>query len=140
MKHKIALIAHDAKKDDMISLTKSHNKQLNTVDLVATKGTGQLVSARTGLNVELLQEGPRGGAQQVSALVATSQLVAVIFLRDPLTAQTYEPGLSELLRLCDVHNVPIATNIMTAKAVFNLIFGSPENVDEIEKEVIGVAE
>jgi len=118
----VALIAHDAKKDDMVLLAKSQYERLKEIRLVATKGTGQLIIARTGLPVKLLQEGPRGGVQQIGSLVATGELAAVVFLRDPLTAQSYEPGLSELLRLCDVHDIPMATNMVTAKSVLNLIF------------------
>jgi methylglyoxal synthase len=129
----LALIAHDAKKDDMVLLVKSQYEKLKHVHIVATKSTGQFVQARTGLNVNLLEEGPRGGNLQVGGLVASNQVTAVVFLRDPLTVQSYEPSLSELLRICDVHNVPVATNSMTAKAVLNLIF---QNTDSVHEESI----
>ncbi|MBT9161385.1 MAG: methylglyoxal synthase [Dehalococcoidia bacterium] len=116
----LALIAHDAKKDDMVMLLKAHREELTEVNLVATRGTGQLVEARMGLMVTLLQDGRRGGDQQIGALVANGQVGAVIFLRDPLTAQPHEPDIWALLRVCDVHDVPLATNPATAGAVLHL--------------------
>lgn len=129
----IALIAHDSRKDELVLLAKSQQSRLSRFNLVATKGTGQLVKARTGLNVTLLAEGPRGGDQQVAALVASGEIRAVIFLRDPLKAQSFEPDILGLLRVCDVHNVPIATNPATAKAVLNLIFANANVPDSPTK-------
>ncbi len=122
----LALIAHDAKKEDIISLVKAHKQELEDIDLIATRSTGQLVQARTGLNITLMQSGPLGGDQQIGALVADEQIHAVIFLRDPLTAHPHEPDVSALLRLCDAHSIPLATNIATAEAILHLIFEHPE--------------
>ena len=122
----LALIAHDSKKADLICLAKAHQRELTGLDLVATRGTGQLIQSRAGLPVTLMQSGPHGGDQQIGALVAGGDVRAVIFLRDPLMAQPHEPDISALLRICDVHNVPLATNLATAEAVLHLLFEHPE--------------
>jgi len=122
----LALIAHDSKKEDMISLMKAHRQELAAIDLVATKNTGQAIQANADLPVTLMQSGPQGGDQQIGALVANGDVRAVIFLRDPLLAQPHEPDITALLRVCDVHDVPLATNIATAEAVLHLIFEHPE--------------
>ena len=122
----LALIAHDAKKEGMILLAKAHREELAQLDLVATRGTGQLIQARVGLSITLMENGPRGGDLQVGALVANGDVRAVIFLRDSLTAQPHEPDISVLLRICDVRNVPLATNLATAEAVLHLLFEHPE--------------
>ena len=125
-KHTIALIAHDAKKDEMVAFIKAHKTELVDFMLIATKSTGQLVHERTGLPVQLLLSGPLGGDQQVGALVANNTVDAVIFLRDPLTAHPHEPDVSALLRVCDVHNIPLATNLATAEAVLHCMVDVPE--------------
>jgi methylglyoxal synthase len=124
----LALIAHDPKKEDAISLVRAYQKELAGLDLVATRGTGQLIQSRVGLPVTLMQSGPHGGDQQIGALVASGEVRAVIFLRDPLMAQPHEPDISALLRVCDVCNVPLATNLATAEAVLHLLFEHPEAV------------
>src|SRR3989338_9230958 len=126
MRKTLALVAHDSKKDDMVQLVKTHKKELTGVDLITTRSTGQTIEERTGLPVTLLQSGPLGGDQQIGALVANGDADAVIFLRDPLTAHPHEPDVSALLRVCDVHNVPLATNLATAEAVLHLIAEHPE--------------
>ena len=122
----LALIAHDSKKDDMVQLVKAHVDDLTDVNLLATRSTGQLVNARTNLPVTLMQSGPMGGDQQIGAMVANEEVDAVIFLRDPLTAHPHEPDVSALLRLCDAHSIPLATNISTAEAVLHLLAEHPE--------------
>ena len=122
----LALIAHDSKKEDMISFIKAHREELSEINLVATKNTGELIQSKTSLSVTLLQSGPHGGDQQVGALVANGDVRAVIFLRDPLTAQPHEPDIAVLLRVCDVHGVPLATNLAAAEAVLHLMFEHPE--------------
>jgi methylglyoxal synthase len=122
----LALIAHDARKEDMVQLIKAHLEELADVDLVATRSTGQLVSARTKLPVTLMQSGPMGGDQQIGAMVANEEVDAVIFLRDPLTAHPHEPDVSALLRICDAHCIPLATNTATAEAVLHLLAEYPE--------------
>ena len=126
MRKTLALVAHDAKKGDIVQLVKAHKEELAEVDLVATRSTGQYVQERAGLPGTLLQSGPLGGDQQIGALVANGEMNAVIFLRDPLTAHPHEPDVSALLRVCDVHNVPLATNIATAEAVLHLMDEHPE--------------
>lgn len=85
--------------------------------LVATGTTGKLIAEETGLTVERFLSGPFGGDQQIGAKVAQGEVDAVIFLRDPLTAQPHEPDVTALLRVCDVHKVPLATNIATAEVI-----------------------
>jgi len=126
MRNTLALVAHDSKKDDMVQLVKAHRKELSEITLVATRSTGQLVQAHTGLPIILLQSGSQGGDQQIGALVANGEVNAVIFLRDPLTAHPHEPDVSALLRVCDVHNIPLATNLATAEAVLHLMAEHPE--------------
>jgi methylglyoxal synthase len=120
-KHSIALIAHDSKKEDMVTLVRALQTELAGVHLVATRDTGLIVQGRTGLDVEILQGGPRGGDQQIGALVATGALDAVVFLCDPLTAASYEPQPEPLLRVCNVHNVPMATNFAGAEAILHFV-------------------
>jgi methylglyoxal synthase len=125
-KFTLALIAHDAKKEDMVQLVKAHREELSGVTLVATRSTGQLVMGRVRLPVTLMQSGPLGGDQQIGAMVADEEVDAVIFLRDPMTAHPHEPDVAALLRICDAHSVPLATNIATAEAVLHLLFEHPE--------------
>ena len=122
----LALIAHDSKKEDMVSLVKAHQQELAEVDLVATKKTGEMIQSKTGLPVTLLESGPQGGDVQIGALVANGEIRAVIFLRDALTAQPHETDIAALLRVCDVHDVPLATNLSTGEAVLHLMFEHPE--------------
>jgi len=122
----LALIAHDAKKDDMLILVKAHVELFSQLKLVATEGTGKLIAEKTGLPVTLFLPGPEGGDQQIGAQIASGNVRAVIFLRDPLTAHPHEPDVSALLRVCDVHCVPLATNLATAEAVIHLLQERPE--------------
>lgn len=126
MRKTLALVAHDAKKEDMVQLVRAHKEELAEVNLIATRSTGRLVQERSGLPVTLLQSGPFGGDQQIGAMVANGEVQAVIFLRDPLTAHPHEPDVSALLRVCDAHDVPLATNLATAEAVLHLIAEHPE--------------
>jgi len=125
----LALIAHDSKKEDMVQLIKAHLEELEEVSLIATRTTGQLVAARTKLPVTLMQSGSMGGDQQIGAMVANEDIDAVIFLRDPLTAHPHEPDVSALLRICDAHSIPLATNITTAEAILHLLIEHPEAVN-----------
>jgi len=112
---RIALIAHDKKKEEMYLLVEQFKDVLARHQLVATSTTGTRLMQRTGLAIELVLSGPSGGDAQISALVATKAVNMVIFLRDSLTAQPHEPDITALLRICDVHQVPLATNLGTAK-------------------------
>jgi len=114
---RIALIAHDRKKEDMINLAQEHRAFLQAQWLVATATTGAQLAMKVGLEVTSVLSGPQGGDAQISALVATGDIDMVIFLRDPLTAQPHEPDITALLRICDVHNVPLATNLGSARAL-----------------------
>ncbi len=125
-KFTLALIAHDAKKEDMVLLITSHKEDFARFRLVATKNTGQLVMEKTNIPVALMQSGPLGGDQQIGAMVANEDVDAVIFLRDPLTAHPHEPDVSALLRLCDAHGIPLATNVATAEAILHSLIEHPE--------------
>lgn len=107
---KIALIAHDKKKDDMIAFAKEYESLLAEHELCGTGTTGKKIMENTSLQVTRFLSGPYGGDQQIGAMIATGNMDLVIFFRDPLTAQPHEPDVSALMRLCDVHDVPLASN------------------------------
>ena len=111
---KIALIAHDKKKSEIIELAKQFRDVLADHELYATGTTGTLIMGETGLNIHRMKSGPLGGDQQIGAMLADGNLDLVIFLRDPLTAQPHEPDVSALLRLCDVQKIPLSTNFSSA--------------------------
>lgn len=113
----VALIAHDQKKDDIVNLAIAYQNILKTANLFATGTTGLRIAEATGLPVHRFQSGPYGGDQQIGAMVANDEMDLVIFLRDPLTAQPHDPDIAALLRLCDVHNVPVASNLATAEVL-----------------------
>ena len=113
----VALIAHDKKKLDLAMFAKDHAHILSRFHLVATSTTGHVLATKSGLEVERLLSGPQGGDLQVGARIAGGEVLAVIFFRDPLTAQPHEPDVSALLRICDVHDVPLATNLGSAEAI-----------------------
>ena len=112
---KIALIAHDKKKEDMINLAVKYREVLAPHELYATGTTGTMVMGETGLRITRMKSGPLGGDQQIGSMIAEGKLDLVIFLRDPLTAQPHEPDVSALLRLCDVQNIPLATNLQSGR-------------------------
>lgn len=114
---KIALIAHDEKKPLICRLASAYRPILARHELFATGHTGSQIHEATGLAVTTFHSGPLGGDQEVGALIAKNQLDLVIFLRDPLTAQPHEPDVNALIRLCDVYNVPLATNLGTAEVL-----------------------
>ena len=118
---RIALIAHDKKKTDMINLAVKYKETLSKHELFATGTTGTLVIGETGLAIHRMKSGPLGGDQQIGSMIACNQLDLVIFLRDPLTAQPHEPDVSALLRLCDVSNIPLATNISSAEIMLTAL-------------------
>ena len=109
----VALIAHDARKEQMVAFVRRHAAFLATQRLLATRTTGTLIQQQTGLVVEAMLSGPMGGDLQIGARVATGEVRAVVFLRDPLTAHPHEPDIAALLKVCDVYNVPLATNEAT---------------------------
>ena len=118
---KIALIAHDKKKSEIIELAKKYREVLAEYELYATGTTGTMIMGETRLSIHRMKSGPLGGDQQIGAMLANGELGLIIFLRDPLTAQPHEPDVSALLRLCDVYNVPLATNIATAEVLVTAI-------------------
>jgi methylglyoxal synthase len=122
----LALIAHDSKKADMVDLACTYRETLEQLHLVATRSTGEHVQAKTGLPITLMQSGPLGGDQQIGSMVASGIVSAVIFLRDPLCSQPHEPDITALLRVCDVHNVPLATNLASAEGILHLINKHPD--------------
>ena len=113
----IALIAHDSKKELMVQFCTAYCRILSQHKLVATGTTGKLISEATGLQVQRFLAGVQGGDQQIASRIACNEIDLLIFFRDPLTAKPHEPNDNDLLRLCDVHNIPFATNIATAEAL-----------------------
>jgi len=112
----IALIAHDGKKAEMIDFVKENYNQLKKFNLVATGTTGKRIT-ETGLHVECKLSGPNGGDAQIAAMAAEKLLSAVLFFRDPLGKHPHEPDIQMLMRICDVHDVPLATNPNAAKLI-----------------------
>lgn len=125
MAAKIALIAHDRKKQDIVQFVLKHRAVFEHYDLIATGTTGLRIQEGTGLAVERMLSGPLGGDTQIAAQVATKDVVAVIFLLDPLYAQPHEPDIRALLRVCEVHDVPLATNLATADAIMATLPATP---------------
>ena len=106
---RVALIAHDDMKSTMIDLVEEYESALAAFDLVATGTTGQRIVSETGLTVERKESGPVGGDTQIGAEVVEGKIDGVVFLQDPMTAQPHEPDIGALVRICDVHDVPLAT-------------------------------
>jgi methylglyoxal synthase len=119
MSTRVALIAHDMKKDDIVTLAGEFIATLAQCSLVATGTTGARIAAAHGLEVERKLSGPYGGDLQIGAELAEGRVGMVIFLRDPMTPQPHEPDINALVRACDVHNVPCATNIATARMLLD---------------------
>lgn len=112
---KIALIAHDKKKQELVDFCVAYEPILKEHELYATGTTGTRIMEATELVVTRFKSGPLGGDQQIGALVAENQFDLILFMRDPLTAQPHEPDVTALIRLCDVQSVPLATNMGTAE-------------------------
>lgn len=113
----VALIAHDARKLSLLEFVRGELDFFRTRRLVATGNTGRLLRDELGLEVECVAHGPQGGDLIIGGRVAEGLIEAVLFFRDPLTAQPHEPDVSALMRVCDVHHVPLATNVGTAAGV-----------------------
>ncbi len=115
----IALIAHDKKKELMVQFCIAYRGIFAKHNLCATGTTGTLIMEATGLDVHRFLSGPQGGDQQIGSRIAYNEIDLVLFFRDPLTAHPHEPDVEALLRLCDVHNIPIATNMATAEVLIH---------------------
>ncbi len=113
----IALVAHDKKKEQMVRFCIAYKYILTEHNLFATGTTGRLISESAGLNVHCFLSGPLGGDQQIGSKIAYNEMDLLVFFRDPLTAMPHEPDVSALLRLCDVHDIPLATNLATAEVL-----------------------
>jgi methylglyoxal synthase len=116
----LALIAHDGKKAAMLAFARENQAVLSRYDLVATSTTGRLLRDELGLNVRLMLSGPQGGDAQIAAQVAEGKIEAVFFFIDPLAAQPHDPDINSLLRICNVHDVPLATNAATAAFIISV--------------------
>lgn len=117
----IALIAHDQKKEDMVQFATAYQHILEKHNLYATGTTGTKITEATGLSLHRFQSGPLGGDQQIGAYVAQNDMDVILFFRDPLTAQPHEPDVSALMRLCDVYQIPLATNLAAAEIMVRAI-------------------
>lgn len=115
----IALIAHDAKKELMAQFCIAYCGILSHHNLCATGTTGKIVAEATGLKIQRFLSGAQGGDQQIGSSIACNEIDLLLYFRDPLTAKPHEPNEASLLRLCDVHNIPVATNIATAEALIH---------------------
>ncbi len=113
----IALIAHDSKKEPMTQFCIAYCGILSRHDLCATATTGRLIAEATGLSINKYMSGAQGGVQQISARVSSDEIDMLLFFRDPNSVKAHEPNEQAILRLCDVHNVPVATNIATAEVL-----------------------
>jgi methylglyoxal synthase len=123
---RVALIAHDVKKAAMVAFVQRHRAQFKDWELLATATTGEALRDATGLRMRTVLSGPCGGDIQIGAEIAAGEIDALIFLRDPLTAQPHEPDVTAVLRVADVHNVALATNLASAECLVRAL--SPEGV------------
>ncbi len=117
----VALIAHDHKKDDIVALAGEYAPTLRHCNLIATGTTGGRIADTHGLTIKRLLSGPYGGDLQIGAMLAEGKVDLVIFLRDPMTPQPHEPDINALVRACDVHDVPCATNLATARMLLDTL-------------------
>jgi len=117
----IALIAHDTKKELMVQFCIAYCGVLSKHNLCATGTTGKMVAEATGLNVQRYLSGSQGGDQQIAARISCNEIDLLLFFRDPISVKPHEPNDMNLLRLCAVHNIPVATNIATAEALIHAL-------------------
>ncbi len=125
MTQKLALIAHDNKKVDLVAWATFNRDTLAGFPLIATRHTARLMRDKVGLEVEELLSGPEGGDAQIAAGVAMREIDVVFFFVDPLSAQPHDPDIRALLRVCNVHNVPVATNLATADLIIAALPACP---------------
>ena len=117
----IALIAHDTKKELMVQFCIAYCGVLSKHNLCSTGTTGKMVAEATALNVQRYLSGSQGGDQQIAARISCNEIDLLLFFRDPISVKPHEPNDMNLLRLCDVHNIPVATNIATAEALIHAL-------------------
>ena len=117
----IALIAHDKKKELMVQFCIAYCGILSRHEICATGTTGKLVAEATGLHIQRFMSGSQGGDQQLASSISCNEIDLLMFFRDPLTVKAHEPNDINILRLCDVHNIPVATNIATAEALIHAL-------------------
>ncbi len=117
----IALIAHDSKKELLVQFCIAYCGILSKHNICATGTTGKMVAQATGLNIKSYLSGSQGGDQQICARISCNEIDLLLFFRDPLSPKPHEPNEMNLLRLCDVHNIPVATNIATAEALIHAL-------------------
>jgi methylglyoxal synthase len=115
----LALISHDGKKADMVAFALAHKEVLNRYELVATNTTGRLLEEKAGLAVNRMLSGPLGGDAQIAAMVAEGKIEAVFFFVDPLGKHPHDPDIQGLMRICNVHDVPLASNSATARFIIS---------------------
>ena len=115
----LALIAHDGKKADMVAFATYNREKLAQYRLIATATTGKLLAQKVGLEVESCLSGPLGGDVQIAARVAAGEVHAVFFLVDPLDKHPHDPDIQAVQRVCNVHDVPLATNVATANLIIS---------------------
>jgi len=115
----LALIAHDGKKAEVLAFAMQNEEVLSHYKIIATNTTGQLLKDKTGLDVQQMLSGPIGGDAQIAAAVAEKRVAAVFFFVDPLGKHPHDPDIQTLLRICNVHDVPLATNTATAKFIIS---------------------
>ena len=123
---RLALIAHDRRKEALADFALDHLAELRGLQLVATHGTGSLLQKRTPLVIRLLEHGLAGGDQQVRRLAEEHGLQAVIFFRDPSGPSAYEPSFAGVVQVCDTQEIPLATNAATAVALLHFLRTSPD--------------
>lgn len=117
----VGLIAHDSKKKLMQNFCVAYRGILAKHELFATGTTGALIQEVTNLNVHKFLAGHLGGTQQLSASVEQNLIDMVIFLRDPLTPKSHEPNVNDIVKICDMHNIPFATNLATAELLIKAL-------------------
>lgn len=115
----IALIAHDSKKELMVQFCIAYCGILSRHNLCATSTTGKMVSEATGLNIQRYLAGAQGGAQQIASRISCNEIDMLLFFRDSLSPKPHEPNDINLIRLCDMHNIPFATNIASAEILIH---------------------